>query len=372
MNLKTIDLKLYTCIALLTVTILLHRNVSAQTITGAWKGRIGNMRTELKLIKKGDSLTGTSYYYSGKTNYRRYSIKGYFDPETNNVIWWDDVLLEEKGSGSGFSHKEPFLSVADFNCPGEHKMLLEGRSSNKDDMDQQTGPVQMEKTAGFTFSDEWDYVLENYFVGANHPDIIDSVAAIAFEQPPIPAGFESTLTPPIARNEPVLKQATSTNTTGQPATTPKIKTPETAAAPNTISAGPITTPENTISNSPVKSIEQKFAGRTNKLQTVIPVTAEKIELRFYDNAQVDGDSIALFLNGKMLFKNIRLTDQAYTVRLNASELGDDNELVMVAENLGSIPPNTSFMVAIVGDKRYEARLYANENSSALIRFVKQQ
>jgi uncharacterized protein YneR len=73
----------------------------------------------------------------------------------------------------------------------------------------------------------------------------------------------------------------------------------------------------------------------------------------------------------MIFKHIRLTEQAYTVYLDANDLKDDNELVMVAENLGSIPPNTSFMVAIVGDKRYEARLYASENSSALVRFVKQ-
>jgi len=314
---------------------------------------------------------GTSYYYSGKNNYRRYSIKGYFDPETNNVIWWDDVLLEEKGSGSGFSHKEPFLSVADFNCPGENKMLLEGRSSDKDDMDEQTGPVQMEKTTGFTFTDEWDYVLENYFVGANHPDIIDSVANIAFMQPPVPKGFEGTLTPPLVRTDPSLKAARIPETATLPQASAEIKIPKTAEHSSVATADPVIVPEATGKKAPIQSIEQKFAGRTNKLQTVIPVTAEKIELRFYDNAQVDGDSIALFLNGRMLFKNIRLTDQAYTLMLNASDLGDDNELVMVAENLGSIPPNTSFMVAIVGDKRYEARLYANENSSALIRFVKQ-
>ena len=314
---------------------------------------------------------GTSYYYLNKNNYRRYSIKGYFDPETNSVIWWDDVLLEEKGNGTGFGHKDPFLSVADFNCPGENKMLLEGKSSNKDDMDDQTGPVQMQKTAGFTFTDEWDYVLENYFVGANHPDIIDSVAGIAFMQPPVPKGFEGTLTPPVVRTDPSLKAARTPGPASLPQSSPDIRAPKTSEPPSVAIAEPIKTPDASVKKAPGQSIEQKFAGRTNKLQTVIPVTAEKIELRFYDNAQVDGDSIALFLNGRMLFKNIRLTEQAYTLMLNASDLGDDNELVMVAENLGSIPPNTSFMVAIVGDKRYEARLYANENSSALIRFVKQ-
>ena len=41
-----------------------------------------------------------------------------------------------------------------------------------------------------------------------------------------------------------------------------------------------------------------------------------------------------------------------------------------SENLGSIPPNTSYLVAVIGNKKYEARLFADEHSSALIRFVR--
>jgi len=351
----------------LILPFILAIQAKGQTITGAWKGKLGLLKTELKLVKKGDSLLGTSYYYASKNSYRRYSIKGYFDPETNSVIWWDDVLLEEKGGTllSG-SNREPFLSVADFNCPGEDKMFLQGNTTDKNDKDKQTGPVNMQKTNLSMFSDEWDFVIENYFVGANDPELIDSVAGIAFIEAPVPKGFEGTLTPPLVKDAPV----TDVNPTA----------PAKAVA-SAAPIKPVTPPAPVISKTPGapviaktladQSIDQKFSTRTNKLQTVIPVTSEKIELRFYDNAQVDGDSIALFLNGKMLFKNIRLTEQAYTVYLNASDLENDNELVMVAENLGSIPPNTSFMVAIVGAKRYEARLYASENSSALIRFVKQ-
>jgi hypothetical protein len=97
---------------------------------------------------------------------------------------------------------------------------------------------------------------------------------------------------------------------------------------------------------------------------------DSIEIRFYDNAEVDGDSISLFLNGRLLFQHIRLTDKAYTLKLPVSTLQETNELVMVAENLGAIPPNTSFMVAMSGDKRFEAMLASTENSSALIRLYK--
>ncbi len=118
------------------------------------------------------------------------------------------------------------------------------------------------------------------------------------------------------------------------------------------------------------TVENKFTARKKILQQVIPITGKKIQLRFYDNGIVDGHSIAIFLNGRLLYKDIRLSTEAFSVELNTSDLQDDNEMVMVAENLGSIPPNTSLMVVEIGNKTFEARLYANENSSALVRFVK--
>ena len=104
--------------------------------------------------------------------------------------------------------------------------------------------------------------------------------------------------------------------------------------------------------------------------TEIPLAGDSIELRFYDNAEIDGDSISLFLNDKMIFEHIKLTGEAYSIKLAVKDLGDDNELTMVAENLGAIPPNTSYMLAIVNNQRYEATLTSTEQSSAVIRFKK--
>ena len=119
---------------LIAVLFFICVQVNAQPITGIWKGKMGNSKVELKLIRKGDSLIGTSYYYDSKLNYRRYSVKGYFDDKNNDVIWWDDVLLEGNSSnrfiGTG---QQPLLAVADFNCPGEGIMKLDGKSSRKED-----------------------------------------------------------------------------------------------------------------------------------------------------------------------------------------------------------------------------------------------
>ena len=89
-------------------------------ITSVWKGRIHRQKAEVKIIQSGDTLTGTSYYYESPSTYRRYSIKGFFDAKTNQVIWWDDQLLEEHSGKLNISvpGKIPMLNSADFNCPG--------------------------------------------------------------------------------------------------------------------------------------------------------------------------------------------------------------------------------------------------------------
>ena len=50
------------------------------------------------------------------------------------------------------------------------------------------------------------------------------------------------------------------------------------------------------------------------------------------------------------------------------ETQPEHELVMVAENLGRIPPNTSLMVVTAGDKRYEVRITSTEQKNAVVRF----
>jgi hypothetical protein len=308
----------------------------AQQITGVWKGKIDKKNVELKIIQKGDSLTGTSYYYESATSYSRYSIKGYFDQNNNSVVWWDDQLIEDK---SRLGVKGPLLSVADFNCPGGGEMLLDGKASPKEDPGETKGEVALSKIGAPSFPDEWDFVVDNYTIGANEPDIIDSVFLIAFA--PVKKPSEVILFPddkpaPL----PIQKEGMAV------IPGPQIKNVKPEIVPLTI--------------------EEKFTSRKRIAAAEIPLTGDSVELRFYDNAEVDGDSISLFLNDKMLFTHIRLSDKAYTIKLPVKDLDGRNELTMVAENLGSIPPNTSYMVAIVGDKRYEAQLASTENSSAMI------
>ena len=341
------------------VFLLFVQLLQAQPITGIWKGKMGNYKVELKLVRKGDSLIGTSYYYDSRSHFIRYSVKGYFDDKNNDVIWWDDVLIEDNSSQHFLgTAQQPLLAVADFNCPGEGIMKLDGNSSRKEDESKEKKQLHLVK--GNTvpvFPDEWDFLIENYVYGVNHPEVVDSIEQYAFH--PLPQEeTTNTITPaaviepPTANRQPPPERAQPSSVIRQPSSNPQ---PPTIVA----TAPPV-----------LQTNEERYAGRKKILQQVIPVKGDSIELRFYDNAEIDGDSIAVFLNGHLLQEHILLAEQAYIMKIAIGDLQSDNELVMVAENLGSIPPNTSLMVALVDDKRYEAHLQSTEGSSALVRLVK--
>jgi hypothetical protein len=313
-------------------------------ITGVWKGKIGKQKAEVKIIQKGDSLTGTSYYYESAGNYRRYTIKGYFDADNNSAVWWDDQLVEEKSGRFNLGQgKLAYLSRADFNCPGGGEMMLDGTAGPKEDITP-GGTVHLDKTGNTNFSDEWDFVIDNYITGANDPEIIDSVALIAFKETP----------PQVIVIQTPKKQLPKAPTTGMTSISMPSEKP--------MEEKPVVTKPLTI--------EEKFVTRESRHVMDIPLHGDSIELRFYDNAEIDGDSISLFINQKLVFQHIFLKAKPYVVKLAVNDLNETNELVMVAENLGRIPPNTSYMVAIVEDKRYEANLQSTEQISAMIKLIK--
>jgi hypothetical protein len=323
----------------------------AQPLTGIWKGRVNKQtgllsktyNLELKLVRNGDSLTGSSYYFTSKDAYARFLVKGYVNPYDGTVTWWDETLTDSKNQGNNKQETSTLHFVTDFNCPGEGIMKLDGEAEKNDDNDQKKIPVHLVKVDDPIFADEWDYVLEQFQIGNNDPALIDSIEQLVL----------------VKKAEPVNK-------------IPKQNpTPKKEPIPATPSVPIVINPEPAKPNAnPAQTIEEMFVTRKKVLVTEIPVSGDSIELRFYDHAEIDGDSISLFLNNKLLQKNILLKASPYIVKLPVAELGESNELIMVAENLGTIPPNTSLMIAYINEVRYEARLESTENSSAMIRFFK--
>jgi hypothetical protein len=65
-------------------------------------------------------------------------------------------------------------------------------------------------------------------------------------------------------------------------------------------------------------------------------------------------------------KKLSTVPVTLTLKFDAND--DEHEVVMVAENLGRIPPNTSLMIINAGDKRYQVQITSTEQKNALVRF----
>ncbi|HTD92160.1 MAG TPA: hypothetical protein VK644_00040 [Chitinophagaceae bacterium] len=108
--------------------------------------------------------------------------------------------------------------------------------------------------------------------------------------------------------------------------------------------------------------------RQNELVKSLVVHDPDVTVKIYDNGEIDDDSISVYLDKKLVLSNKRLTASALTLKLKMDEENPEHELVMVAENLGRIPPNTSLMVVEAGDQRFDVRITSTEQKNAVIRF----
>ena len=106
--------------------------------------------------------------------------------------------------------------------------------------------------------------------------------------------------------------------------------------------------------------------RKNTVFSRIPVNVTNITLDIFDNGTIDGDTISVYYNNKLLVSNRGLTDKAITVQLMLDEKAAQHEIVMFAHNLGSISPNTATIVVKAGEKRYELRSSASLTENAVL------
>ncbi len=128
------------------------------------------------------------------------------------------------------------------------------------------------------------------------------------------------------------------------------------------------TPNIKISPLSEKIIPIGFEKRSNAVLRTVTVENPTVKIELYDNGEVDGDSISLFYNGNVLLAHKRLSETPILLEIPIPP-NDVNELVMYADNLGTLPPNTALMIVRDGNKRYEVRITSDLKKSGTIRFV---
>jgi hypothetical protein len=108
--------------------------------------------------------------------------------------------------------------------------------------------------------------------------------------------------------------------------------------------------------------------RVNELVKTLSINSNQVTVKIYDNGEVDGDTISVYLDNRKMLSEKRLTASPLILRFDLNEEEDEHELTMVAENLGTIPPNTSLMIVEAGTQRFEVRITSTEQKNAVVKF----
>ncbi|MEO6611243.1 MAG: hypothetical protein ABIT05_03890 [Chitinophagaceae bacterium] len=120
---------------------------------------------------------------------------------------------------------------------------------------------------------------------------------------------------------------------------------------------------------PELRLPPSLTNRKVELVKEIKVDTGNIQIDFYDNGQIDGDTISVYVNSMPVVSRKMLKAQPVTISVRVDLKRTEQEVIMVGENLGSIPPNTALMIVKAGDKRYQLYLTSDEQKNAMVRFI---
>jgi len=124
--------------------------------------------------------------------------------------------------------------------------------------------------------------------------------------------------------------------------------------------------ENTKPSNRGQILPYVLVGRDNKLVNKIEVNTAHISFDMYDNGTIDNDSIMVYDNKIQILNNQRLSYKAIHFELNFSKETPEHEIIIVAQNLGSVPPNTALMVLKDGEKRKEFYITSTLQTNAML------
>jgi hypothetical protein len=119
-------------------------------------------------------------------------------------------------------------------------------------------------------------------------------------------------------------------------------------------------------------IEREFTERQDVISDEIEVEGDSLNVDFYDNGEIDGDSISIFYNKQLVAFHQKLSSRSVHFDLVLDSAKSINELTMFAENLGSIPPNTALMVIDDGKNKFNIRLSSSLEKNATIRIKRKK
>ena len=118
-----------------------------------------------------------------------------------------------------------------------------------------------------------------------------------------------------------------------------------------------------------QNIPWVLLGRENKLIKHIVTSNKKITIDLYDNGTIDNDTINIYDNKQLISNKRRLSYKAIHIEVDFSNGVREHEIIIVAHNMGTIPPNTALFVLNDGDNRQEYFITTTDKVNAKFEFV---
>ena len=351
--------------------------VQGQDVTGIWKGYFITesgeyYKLEFQVLQNGNtSATGVSYSYLDVRFYGKATMTGSFLRQAGNFRIREVRTVEVRSSLGGAtcimnynlhysrSGKEEFLEGTYLGkYENKYSSAATGRWG-----DCGNGKVFLRKV------NTTDFYVE--------PFLKNKIKAkqVIENQPPPPRKDTVTRVNPVKKpvnNPPANKPVTpAPKTVNKPATPP---------APKPVSKPPVPTNRTDslakIQTEPANKPRPKLTvpappvikNRANELVRTFMVSVPEVTVKLFDNGEIDGDTISVYLDNKLVLSSKRLTSSPLLVKIPMSDDDNEHELTMVAENLGTIPPNTSLMVVEAGEQRFDVRITSTEQKNAVVRF----
>jgi hypothetical protein len=149
----------------------------------------------------------------------------------------------------------------------------------------------------------------------------------------------------------------------------KASKPVVNGSPTATNIGPAKITDSAI-NYNERNLVAQFTRRQIIYTKDLEIGSDSVRVSLYDNGEIDGATVTVFLNGKPVIVHQELTARAVNMYLTLDNSKDVNEVSLFAENLGKIPPNTALMVVTDGISRFEVFLSSTYTQNATVRIRK--
>jgi hypothetical protein len=373
----------FTLIALLVFLF----QVPAQKITGIWRGYFSSssgvykegIREEMYKYEiqinqlANNGIKGVTFSYKTTVFYGKATLQGIYNVKSKTLLIKETELVDLKVGDKS----EPCLMTCylDYSKVGKLE-VLQGTfiSTNmKDKGDCGSGKVYLEKVPVSDFKKEDFLKNQDKDSTPNKTTIKKPSSTKDTLSKKATQSLSTTQTPLNKSTAPttITKKAVPTNTPKKLDTAPKE-----SPAKKTEEALTITTPpaDAIVPEKRKAPIPKVLKERENNLVKTIITDEELIQVDLFDNGTIDNDTISVYHNNELVIKSGRLSYSPISFKIKNSATDDLHELVIVAENLGEIPPNTALMVITAGKKRYEVFLASNEekNAKVVIQYLPKQ